>query len=131
MRSLAFTTVLLCAEVCLATTDSPPGVIGEFCSAHFPGGIAAVGEPFNATDVVDRGKPDRRIVAYLVTSSTSYVWYEHGGRGYHQHLVRFNTVSPDKVAASYVFIESPHSRIEGLLSDTEFLRAHVEPSGEL
>jgi hypothetical protein len=85
MHTLLTFTALLFASACLAS-DSTPGVIKEFCAVHFPTGIAARGEPFNATDVAD-DKPSRRIVANFVTSATAFLWYEHGGRGYHQHLV--------------------------------------------
>lgn len=124
--------VLLFSAALAAASESPPGAIGEFSAIHFPDGIAAKGQPFNATDVIEEGRPSRRIVAYLVTSSASFLWYEHGGRGYHQHLVRFDTLEPEAVAASYVFLESPpHQQIGDLIADTEFLKRHESRNSEL
>lgn len=111
--------------------DEPPGVITEFCAKIFGGDIAGVDQPFNATDIVNKGKPTRRILHYIVTRATSFLWYEHGGRGNHQHLVRFNTAKPEEVQASYVFTDTKHKSIESLIKDTEFLRSHVADNGEL
>ncbi len=122
--------VLFSAVVGLAK-DEPPGVIAAFCAKLLHGDIAAKDEPFNSTDIVEKGVPTRRIVDYFVTSATSFLWYEHGGRGYHQHLVKFNTVRPEEIQASYVFISSKHARIIDLIKDTEFLRSHVSKEREL
>ena len=90
-----------------------------------------MGQPFNATDIVKEGVPTRRILGYFVTSTASFLWYEHGGRGYHQHLIRFSTAKPEKIEASYVFIKPSHGNIEQLIKDTEFLRTHVAKHDEL
>ena len=122
---------LLLVALRINADDAQPRVITDFCRIHFPEGIAAKGEAFNATDAMERGQPFRRIVAYMVSSSTSLIWYEHGGRGYHQHLVRFNTVKPEEVVASSVFAKPPHTRIGELVSDAEYLNAHTSDGREL
>jgi len=122
--------VILCAAAAMAK-DEPPGMIKAFCDHHFGQDIAAKGEPFNSTDVIEAGIPRRRIIDYFVTSTTSFLWYEHGGRGYHQHLVRFNTARPEEIQASYVFINSKHTRISDLIKDREFLEANLSKSHEL
>jgi hypothetical protein len=122
--------VLLNAIVTIAK-DEPPGVIIEFCAMNLQGDIVSKDEPFNSTDIVKKGMRTRRMIDYLVTSTTSFLWYEHGGRGYHQHLVRFNTARPEEIQASYVFISSEHSRIFDLIKDTEFLRSHLSKDREL
>lgn len=103
----------------------PPGVITEFCAKKLGSDIAGVNQPFNAIDVVKEGVPTRRMLGYFVTSISSFLWYEHGGRGHHQHLVIFNTTRTEEVKASYVFINTKHQSVEGLIKDTEFLRSHV------
>jgi len=132
MRRYIIAVAALLVVIGTYTSDEPPIVIVEFCAKKFHGDIAGKNEPFNATDVVwVRELPTRRILGYFVTSTTSFLWYEHGGRGYHQHLVRFSAVRPEQVEASYVFFESKHRRIEDLIKDTEFLRSNVDKSGEL
>jgi hypothetical protein len=121
--------LLLFAANCLSA--EPPGVITEFCAFHFGADIAKQNAEFNATDVVEAGVPRRRILDHAVTSTTAFLWYEHGGRGLHQHLVRFSVLDPERVQASYVFIAAPHDAIWDLLKDDDFLRAHVARDGEL
>ena len=50
-------------------------------------GIANPTEPFNSTDVAECGLPMRRLKFGGVSESMVFVYYEHGGRGYHFHLV--------------------------------------------
>jgi hypothetical protein len=111
--------------------DHLPRVVSEFCAKKLGGDIAAKDQPFNATDVVKEGVPARRILDYFVTSETSFLWYEHGGRGYHQHLIKFSTIYPEQIEASYVFIDSQHSHIQDLIKDMEFLHTHEAKDGEL
>jgi hypothetical protein len=46
-------------------------------------------ERFNATDLVDDRLPMRRLVFAGGTATAWFVYYEHGGIGYHRHLVIF------------------------------------------
>lgn len=52
--------------------------------------MADPGGRFNATDVVDTGLPMRRLVFAGESSNGAFVYYEHGGRGFHYHLAVFN-----------------------------------------
>ena len=52
--------------------------------------LASAGEAFNATDVVWPNRAMRRLVLARGNSSSWLVYYEHGGRGYHRHLVVFS-----------------------------------------
>jgi hypothetical protein len=52
--------------------------------------IANRGESFNATDVeVDLSQPSRRFVLAGTAPGIWLIVYEHGGRGYHHHLMVF------------------------------------------
>jgi len=52
--------------------------------------LAAPGEPFNATDVID-GRPSRRLLLAGRSGTMQFVAYERGGRGHHVVLVVFDT----------------------------------------
>lgn len=91
----------------------------------FGGDIAGKGEKYNATDVVAKGVPHRRILDYVVGEHYAYLWYEHGGRGYHQHLVKFSVTPPYEVRGSYVFDTTAHKDIHDLIKDTRFLNSHL------
>lgn len=54
-----------------------------------PVGMANPNEGFDATDVVS-GKPSRRLIIAGHSSKCDFVCYEHGGIGYHLHLVIFS-----------------------------------------
>jgi hypothetical protein len=108
-----------------------PGAISDFCRQRLGSQIARMGGLFNPSDAGQEGIPKRRILGYSVTSSTSFLWYEHGGRGYHQHLVRFDTLNPNSIQASFVFIRSKHKDIYELLGDEEFLKSSRSPENEL
>ena len=62
--------------------------------------LANPGERFNSTDIIDTRYPMRRLVLAGVESRSWFVSYEHGGRGYHRHLVVF-TRSGDWVKLAY------------------------------
>src|SRR5262245_46533979 len=62
--------------------------------------VANPGERFNSTDVVDTRYPRRRLVLSGIESRSWFVSNEHGGRGYHRHLVVF-TRSGDRVKLAY------------------------------
>jgi hypothetical protein len=102
-----------------------PTVIKAFCDMAFAGDIAAKDQKFNATDVVEKGVPNRRILDYMVGDDYAYLWYEHGGRSYHQHLVKFSKTKPYEVKTSYVFDTTKHKDIQQLIKDTRFLSSHI------
>src|SRR5262245_40596960 len=66
----------------------PPAVIADLSARmqHDPR-LANPGERFNRTDVVDSRYPMRRLVLAGLGARSWFVSYEHGGRGYHRHLV--------------------------------------------
>jgi hypothetical protein len=99
------------------------GVTKEFCEVYFNNEMAFVGEPYNATDVVEGDLPSRRIVSELVTSNIAYIWYEHGGRGYHQHLVRYNVLKPSEVLENYTFYKTEYKSIQEIIENKVFLKA--------
>ncbi len=91
----------------------------------FAGDIADKGQKFDATDAVEKGKPTRRILGYLVGEHYAYLWYEHGGKTYHQHLVKFSKTLPYELKASYVFNSTKHKDIHNLIKDSRFLNSHL------
>jgi hypothetical protein len=104
---------------CHAEVQLPPAV--ESFRVTLNGDISPPRGRFNATDVVD-GKPTRRILGYQVGESSVLLWYEHGGRGYHQHLVRLNAAAPYQVEESYAVGKHEHRDIDSLLRDRDLLR---------
>jgi hypothetical protein len=74
----------------LATTveQIPPAVMADLSARmkHDPR-LANPGERFNRTDVIDPRYPMRRLVLAGLGARSWFVSYEHGGRGYHRHLV--------------------------------------------
>jgi hypothetical protein len=71
-----------------AVEQIPPGVMADLSARmkHDPR-LANPGERFNRTDVVDPRSPMRRLVLAGLGARSWFVTYEHGGRGYHRHLV--------------------------------------------
>jgi hypothetical protein len=58
------------------------------------GKIANRGDPFEASDAFTRSSanlPRRRLIRAGTSGDLTFVEYEHGGRGLHQHLVLFQT----------------------------------------
>lgn len=115
--------VLLLANVHAAET-LPPAIKG-FCDLAFAGAIAEKGQPFNATGAANNSLPHRRIVDYVIKDSYAYLWYEHGGKGYHQHLVKFSKTPPYELKKSYVFESTTHKDIHELIKDSRFLSGHL------
>jgi hypothetical protein len=70
----------------------PPAVVlalSQFCGG---GAMASSGEPLEATDAIsDRTLPRRRLIDSGTSGDLTFVEYEHGGRGLHQHFVLFQT----------------------------------------
>ena len=108
-----------------------PGAITDFCEVKFQGKMAPKNAPFNATDNIEQNLPMRRLVGFSVTSARSYIWYEHGGRGYHQHLIQFSTIHPATIEHSFVFSRTKHKDIYDLLADKAFLNSHRSDESEL
>jgi hypothetical protein len=102
------------------------GVTKEFCELHFNGDMAFAGEPYNATDVIESELPFRRVISELVTSDIAYIWYEHGGRGYHQHLVRYNVLKPSELLENYTFYETKYRSIQEIIADKGQLKIGSE-----
>jgi hypothetical protein len=103
----------------------PPSIKG-FCELAFAGKIAGKGQKFNPTDVVAKGVARRRIIDYVVAEHYAYLWYEHGGRSYHQHLVKFSKTPPYELKKSYVFDSTTHQDIHKLIKDSRFLNSHLK-----
>lgn len=59
--------------------------------------MADPGKPFEAGDAIaDERLPRRRLIFAGVSEGLCFVYYEHGGRGLHQHLLIFErNGSPD------------------------------------
>jgi hypothetical protein len=96
----------------LAGLTELPAPIQSLLEARIPEGIAAVGAPYNATDyITDESLPSRRLLGAGRTGPLWFVWYEHGGRGYHQHLVllRSSGSASAEVVASAVFLQHPRN----------------------
>ena len=106
--------------------ETLPPVIKAFCDMAFSGKMAGKGQRFNATAVVEKGVPHRRILDYVIGKHYAYLWYEHGGRHYHQHLVKFSNTPPYELKASYVFDSTTHKDIHKLIKDTGFLNRHLK-----
>ncbi len=107
-----------------------PAAIQGLLQARVPGGIAAAGSPYNATDVVaDESLPSRRLRGAGRTGPLWFVWYEHGGRGYHQHLVLFRSEgSSAEVVASAILLREPRDVAAlQLLAKTGALAPGLEP----
>ncbi|MEJ2362068.1 MAG: hypothetical protein P8Z75_11670 [Gammaproteobacteria bacterium] len=111
---------------CLAQSAQPlPPAIKAFCDMAFSGKIARNGALFNSGGSIVKGVPSRRIVAYKLGAQNDYLWYEHGGKHYHQHLVKFSNTPPYEVKASYVFDSTRDKTIQQLIKDTRFLDTHL------
>lgn len=98
-------------------------VTREFCELHFKDKMTFTGKPFNATDVVDKDLPNRRLISESVTSNVAYIWYEHGGRGYHQHLVSYNVLKPTEVSENFTFFKTEYKNITELIKNKDQLSA--------
>ena len=68
----------------------PPSVMTELLvRMKYDARLADPGASFNSTDVIDPSYPMRRLILAGIDARSWFVSYEHGGRGYHRHLVVF------------------------------------------
>ena len=66
--------------------------VQTYLLSRFQGGIAPLSGEYDASDVIGESElPSRRLVAGGRSSAAEFIWYEHGGRGHHQHFVLFET----------------------------------------
>jgi len=76
--------------------------------------VAKPGDPYEATDVLGgRDLPRRRVVLAGVGHHISFVMYEHGGRGGHDHLVVMMG-DGDDVTVPYACVGSLSRKLDGL-----------------
>jgi len=73
-----------------ATLDALPPAIQTDLKLK-TGGLSPADGPFQATDVGDG--PRRRLVAAAGNEALDVVIYEHGGRGYHRHVVLYDRMN--------------------------------------
>jgi hypothetical protein len=66
-----------------------PAPVPAFVRKHTGEEMALPGAAFHATDLMKPGLPWRRLILAGESKSLVFVWYEHGGLGYHQHLLIF------------------------------------------
>src|ERR1041384_4997540 len=70
----------------------PPQVRNEFLSLIHNEPFADPGKKWNPGDVIwDEKVPRRRLIFGGASGSTWFIYYEHGGRGLHEHLVVFKS----------------------------------------
>ena len=86
----AATAALVSTRYTLVTSVDriPRGVLSDMLARmpHDPR-LANPEDWLNKTDVVDARYPVRRLVLAGINGESAFVIYEHGGRGYHRHLV--------------------------------------------
>ncbi|MEP7706813.1 hypothetical protein [Paraglaciecola sp. 25GB23A] len=65
-----------------------PKNVQNYLNEHIKDTISPVDGAFRATDVIiDPNIPTRRLLLAGIDANLFFVWYEHGGRGYHHHIV--------------------------------------------
>ena len=75
----------------ILVVDKLPKVMKSYLEKRIDNGIAPIGGKFRATDTVfDPSLPTRRLKLAGYRDNVWFIWYEHGGIGFHQHLVIFN-----------------------------------------
>ena len=97
----------------VASVDAAPPPVRRFLESKLVGGIAPVDGDFNPGDVVSPASPPpRRIILAGLSEMSFLLLYEHGGRGLHHHLVRFERSETDWTpvfAARPQLLEAPRS----------------------
>lgn len=54
------------------------------------GEMVDVGQSFNSIDVSDASSPpERRFIGGFLSKNMMVIWYEHGGRGLHEHAIGY------------------------------------------
>jgi hypothetical protein len=67
--------------------ELPPAVRAKLLSVTGGQQFADPGQRWNATDVIVHGIPERRLIFAGTVDGNWFIYYEHGGRGKHEHLV--------------------------------------------
>jgi hypothetical protein len=89
--------------------------------------IANPNEKFNSTDVIVDDAPQRRLVFTGDWRDCWFVCYEHGGRGYHCHLIMFSVENKKvQVKSNGVYFYKP----ENLNQLNEWIKEGKFQSGE-
>jgi len=69
-----------------------PVSVQSFLTQRISEEMAPVGGEYEPTDFhLKPGLPSRRLIASGSSSELVFLWYEHGGRGHHQHFVLLGT----------------------------------------
>ena len=69
--------------------------------------LADPGSRWNATDVIDRKLPYRRLIFAGFSSTKWFIYYEHGGRGRSEHVILFSTVAGKPVSPEAEWVMLP------------------------
>ena len=84
--------------------------------------ISPIGGPFRATDVVITPPdiPSRRLMYLGEANDVFIIWYEHGGRGYHHHVVLLRIkdaeeASDDEDQVTPIFLARPLFNAEDMV----------------
>ena len=97
-----------------ALADLSPDMRRAFRSYVGDAPLAKPGDPYEATDALgSRDLPRRRLVLAGVGHHISFVVYEHGGRGRHDHLVVMME-DGDNVTIPYACVGSLPRTLDGL-----------------
>jgi len=92
--------------------------------------IAEPDEAFQATDIVEHGKPERRLI-FAAIGEEPFVLYEHGGRGLHLHaLFLKRNGSLFVVSRNLVFTHPTPDTLDTLSQLWRTLRSSARPANE-
>ncbi|MDB5257334.1 MAG: hypothetical protein JWM14_2029 [Chitinophagaceae bacterium] len=81
--------------------------------------LANPGDLFNATDVIDDASlPSRRLIAVYSNENHTFITYEHGGTGFHKHIIWCKT---DHNEITDLWICNYLGSINGKIQLVEFL----------
>jgi hypothetical protein len=69
--------------------------------------LAGIGERFNATDVIQVGRPSRRLIFAWHLGPKWVIAYEHGGFAYHDHIVADEPSDSGSVGLNFNVIVFP------------------------
>lgn len=88
------------AVVVYRLADLPPAVASEARRGFAVGGIAEAGAPYNATDVMREGLPQRQFVRGYGVGRYWILWFEQGGFASGRRTVALRRVDPRKGGAA-------------------------------